>query len=257
WLNFYVNGRKDAWYYRHLDVLLPLALFLLTAELIIENPFKNWGFGWLIRLFWGDVSPDSEAYQTHHGQIVRVFTYGLPVALCYGFAEQPIRFGLGVGAILLAGVWQGDQANVLYQERSFFGVLKVEKTGPFNRLLHGTTLHGMQLVGSNEPLTYYHKTGPVGQAYRATISGERERDNVAFIGLGTGTMASYVNPGQTATFYEIDRTVINISEGGDYFTYLRDCKNRNALGGNDLAATIGGLLMQDQPLSTPIVCRLA
>jgi spermidine synthase len=257
WLNQYVNGRKQPWYLRHLDVLLPLALFLLTAELIIENPFKNWGFGWMIRLFWGDVAPGSEAYDTHHGQIVRVFTYGLPVALCYGFAEQPIRFGLGVGAILLAGVWQTEQSHVLYQERSFFGVLKVEKTGPFNRLLHGTTLHGMQIVGSDEPLTYYHKTGPVGQAYRATISSGHERDNVAFIGLGTGTMASYVNPGQMATFYEIDRTVINISEPGEYFTYLQNCKKRNALGGNDTIGTLGALMMQDQPLSAPIICQLA
>jgi spermidine synthase len=229
WLNHYVNGRKEAWYYRYLDVFLPFALFLLTAELIIENPFKNWGFGWLIRIFWGEVAPGSDAFEAHHGQIVRVFTYGLPVALCYGFAEQPIRFGLGVGAILLAGVWQTEQSHVLYQERSFFGVLKVEKTGPFNRLLHGTTLHGMQLVGSNEPLTYYHKTGPVGQAYQAMISGEHSKDPVAFIGLGTGTMASYINPGQTATFYEIDRTVINISEDMGYFSYLEDAKKR---GGN-------------------------
>lgn len=246
WLNHYVNGRQDPWYYRHLDVLLPVALFLLTAELIRRNPFETWNFQWLANLF-----------KVKETQIVQVFTYGLPVALCYGFAEQPIRFGLGVGAILLAGAWQTEQSHVLYQERSFFGVLKVERSGPFHRLLHGTTLHGMQLVGSNEPLTYYHKTGPVGQAYKAIVSGAHAKDDVAFIGLGTGTMASYVNPGQTATFYEIDPTVIRISEDMGYFTYLRDCKNRNALAGSDILGTFGGLMMQDQPLTSLVGYHLA
>src|SRR5262249_1121269 len=45
----------------------------------------------------------------------------------------------------------------------------------------------------------------------------------------TGTMASYINPGQTATFYEIDKLVIQISQDMGYFTYLEDCKKR---GGN-------------------------
>src|SRR5262249_39105082 len=161
---------------------MPLALFLLTAELIRSSPFSNWSFHWLARLIWGN---DSDAIRIGQLRIVQVFTFGLPVALCYGFAEQPIRFGLGVGAILLAGAFHSDQQMKvdpeyqsytlnMFQERSFFGVLKVEQNGytpddgrtlipRYNRLLHGTTLHGMQRPGDDEPLTYYHRTGPVGQ----------------------------------------------------------------------------------------------
>ena len=35
----------------------------------------------------------------------------------------------------------------------------------YHKLVHGTTLHGKQLFEplSTEPLTYYHRTGPIGQ----------------------------------------------------------------------------------------------
>src|SRR5262249_53879423 len=165
WLNRYVNGRHEGWAGRYLDVLLPLALFLVTAELIRQNPFEHWKLGSLCDLF-----------NVKQPRLVQIFTYGMPIALCYGFAEKPIRFGLGVGAIMLGSAWQTEQTNILYRERSFFGVLKVEKqvdsTGSYHRLLHGTTLHGMQLVGSDEPLTYFHRTSPIGQAYRVMLAGQ-------------------------------------------------------------------------------------
>ena len=34
----------------------------------------------------------------------------------------------------------------MLQKRSFFGVLSVEDTGLFHRLVHGTTLHGKQFA---------------------------------------------------------------------------------------------------------------
>jgi len=242
----YIAHQRKGALGRFLDVALPLALFLLTLELLRRSPFENWNFTWLSNMF-----------KVTDERIVVVFTIGLPVALCYGFAELPIRFGLGVGAILLAGAMHGGQGTaidsdghgytqILKLDRSFFGTLKVEQRGlllrdeeaggtatrkypSYHRLLHGTTLHGMQRVGSTEPLTYYHRTGPVGLAYQAMITGANAKAPVAFIGLGTGTMASYVNPGQTATFYEIDQAVIDIAENPEYFTYLKECKEK---GGN-------------------------
>jgi spermidine synthase len=228
WLDRYVNGRASAWSVRYLDVLLPLGLFLMTAELIRQNPFEHWKFQAFCDLF-----------NVKQPRLVQVVTYGLPIGLCYAFAEQPIRFGLGVGAIMLGASWQGEQTNILHQERSFFGVLKVEKQvepiGTYHRLLHGTTLHGMQLVGSSEPLTYFHKTGPIGQAYQVMLADDHAKDDVAIIGLGTGTLACYINPGQTATFYEIDRTVIRISQDMGFFTFLKDARQR----GGDYRFEIG------------------
>src|SRR5262249_32950704 len=53
--------------------------------------------------------------------------YGLPAAVCYGFVRHPLRFALGVGALLAAGdVGGGDsQAQIIARTRSFFGAASV------------------------------------------------------------------------------------------------------------------------------------
>jgi hypothetical protein len=48
------------------------------------------------------------------------------------------------------------------------------------------------------------------------------------IGLGTGTMAAFAGNGDYIAFYEINPAVIEISEGGKWFTYLQDAKARGA-----------------------------
>ncbi len=129
---------------------------------------------------------------------------------------------------------------MLHQERSFFGVLKVENEADryggqvyvFRRLIHGTTLHGMQCLNEgreDEPLTYYHITGPIGQVMQV-YNKKTSRQNLAVIGLGTGTMASYAHPGQHLTFYDIDPVVRRLSfdEGDPYFTFVDDARKRGA-----------------------------
>jgi len=122
---------------------------------------------------------------------------------------------------------------VLHRDRSFFGVMSVdvetdERTSPptvYHKLVHGTTLHGKQQVDppSDAPLTYYHRTGPIGQVFAAGLPAVTKGE-LAFVGLGTGTMSAYAGPGQKVTFYEIDPKVKRIAEDPRYFTYLRDCK---------------------------------
>jgi hypothetical protein len=53
-----------------------------------------------------------------------------------------------------------------------------------------------------------------------------KQGELAFIGLGTGTMAAYAAPGQRATFYEIDPVIRRIAEDPQYFTYLHDCRGK-------------------------------
>ena len=133
---------------------------------------------------------------------------------------------------------------------------------PNNRLVHGTTLHGKQylrdqyelpqllagafgttigqdalggmadfgavLLGydySVQALTYYHRTGPIGQVMKAC--NRNEKDRIGVIGLGTGTMASYGRSGQTVVFYDIDKTVKEISfDRRDYFSFVSDARAR-------------------------------
>jgi spermidine synthase len=80
-----------------------------------------------------------------------------------------------------------------------------------------------------QPLTYYHRTGPIGQIMAAYNSDPKEPPpNIAVIGLGTGTMSCYARQGQNFTFYDIDPLVRDIAQNWDYFTYWSDAVERGA-----------------------------
>ncbi len=151
---------------------------------------------------------------------------GIPVVLCYLCSRRPVRFGLGVGAILLAGYWtEGGHGRVVYAERSFFGVHRIttDREESFYRLVHGNTFHGAQSrdpARRGEPLAYYHRTGPMGQVFAAHEGFPENR--IAMIGLGTGALAAYGRAGETWRFYEIDPAVKRIARDTRYFTYLDD-----------------------------------
>jgi len=155
--------------------------------------------------------------------------FGIPVLLCYLCAARPVRFGLSVGAVVLTGIlWVSTDNEVLHRERSFFGVMRVEVTPNYRKLLHGTTLHGVQSrdpLRRQEPLTYYHRTGPIGQVFEA-FEGTTLLEHIAVVGLGTGTLACYSEAGHTLTFYEIDPAIYRIASEPRYFTYLQDAKAR-------------------------------
>jgi hypothetical protein len=159
--------------------------------------------------------------------------FGPPAVVCYTFLHRPIRFGLGIGALLLAGFFhEGIHGRVLHGERSFFGVHRItlEPNGNYRQLVHGNTVHGRQSLDParrDQPLTYYHRTGPIGQVF-TTFSGEAAKPQVAIVGLGAGSLAAYGESRdkftQTFTYYEIDPTVVTIARDSGYFTFIRDSR---------------------------------
>jgi hypothetical protein len=207
------------------DLALPALLFVLTAGLVlaIQPPVAKATIGHITLMF------------------------GIPAVVCFFFRRNPLRFGLGVGAILLAGaLFINEGGQILYAERSFFGLHRVflvqNKTHHF--LMHGNTLHGAQSLDpawSKVPLTYYYPTGPLGQIFSTRKDDETQR-KVAVVGLGSGSVACYAQPGgvklpgqaepnaenpapsgENWTFYEIDPTVARIARDPRYFTFLQDC----------------------------------
>ena len=158
----------------------------------------------------------------------RVVAFVVALLLCAGFAARPARLALGVAAVFVAAaVASGGGEDTLYANRTFFGVLRVERDGEreTHRLVHGNTTHGAQSTDPGrrrEPLTYYHRTGPVGQVF-AMLRAPAEAEEVGVVGLGTGTLACHGRPGQRWTFYEIDPAVARIARDPHLFTYLRDC----------------------------------
>ncbi|WP_319586120.1 hypothetical protein [uncultured Desulfobulbus sp.] len=160
-------------------------------------------------------------------------TLGIAGIACYLTVKKPFRFGVILSMLLiiieLSPIINGQ---TLYQERSFFGVARV-RYNPYtnmDELIHGTTLHGMQSKDSvyrSEPLTYYTRSGPLGQAFSALNSTGTLKD-VAVVGLGSGTTAAYANRDQHFTFYEIDKSIEEIALNPDYFTYVSDARARGA-----------------------------
>ncbi|MFN2416727.1 MAG: spermidine synthase, partial [Pyrinomonadaceae bacterium] len=153
---------------------------------------------------------------------------GVPLVFVYQLRRRPARFALALGAVMLGGFfWRGFDTETLLTERNFYGTLRITRDAgeQLNWLYHGTTIHGRQSTALDrrcEPLSYYHREGPLGQllaAYNARPSSPR----VAVVGLGTGATAAYARAGQSWTFYEINPAVAEIARRPDYFTYLSYC----------------------------------
>jgi len=206
--------KKDKALARWLDVGLPLVTLIVFGV-------ARWGFGKVMTL--GTTRLESIP---GFGLVAVIIISCLVGVLCLSFSDRPIRFGLGVGGIVLAGTFLASGQNqLLYSERNFFGVLKVlyDSKSNCHLLFHGTTIHGAQSRNPNlsrEPLTYYHRTGPLGQVFETPASG---KSRVAIIGLGTGSMACYGKPGQQWTFFEIDPAVERIARDKRYFTFVSEC----------------------------------
>jgi hypothetical protein len=160
---------------------------------------------------------------------VLVLTLAIPAVAAFSQSRQPVRFALCLGAMLLAAQLGPDAYGLtVHQERTFFGVYRVTEDDPhhYRSLFHGTTLHGMQSLDParrREPLTYYHRTGPFGQAF-ARVPRLSTAPEIAVVGLGVGSLASYASEGQRWTFYELDPAVERLAR--TRFTYLSDCGDR-------------------------------
>jgi len=279
-----------------LDVAIPLLMVGLVLGLFAVAEKTTWfapAVAWSAEAITSTASRLGLRYVMARETLVLLPLYALPCMLCFFFIDRPARFGLCVAAVLGTTLYRNnDIGSAEHSVRSYFGIMKIEKyevpyrpffvpftdpaepvnedgtpkiflnmhAQPFRKLLHGTTLHGVQAVGtwtvplrddlqrlaagdpwgvlavagmqqafdfSQEPLTYYHRTGPVG----AIVHRLRQLDplgHIGMVGLGTGSVSCYARPGQELTYYEIDRHVVEMMERGEYFTYVNDAKRRGA-----------------------------
>ncbi len=197
---------------RLLDWLLPVGLGVATALLVLGV----------------------QASGVAAGPLSIGLMFAPPLLICYLFLFRPVRFGLGVAALLLAGsLYSGLYGGTELRLRSFFAVhrVTVDPSGRFRQLVHGDTVHGRQSLRpgeEGEPLTYYYRDSPVGQIFTALHYNDPEnRDprlkRVGVVGLGAGALCCYAGQNQRWTFYEIDPAVEYIACKSDLFTFYRDC----------------------------------
>ena len=195
-----------------LDLLLPLVVGLLAAALMLT------------------------ARRFELSDVERVaLTLGVPLFLLnHFFAPRPLRFALGLGAVMLAAALLPEaSARTLHASRNFYGTHRVEadEAGSVHWLQHGSTLHGKQYTDAArrcEPVSYYHREGPLGLVFKSVrekreAAGRAAPLSVAVVGLGAGTTAAYSRAGEAWTFYEIDPAVVRVAREPRFFTYLTEC----------------------------------
>jgi hypothetical protein len=147
--------------------------------------------------------------------------------------RRPFKAAFAVAlALTMLRLYPGDEART-QTVRSFFGVHKIYDTPneQYRVLMNGTTIHGAQrladhngkpITGRPEPLTYYHAKSAMAQVIRA-VRARKGAIRVAVIGLGSGSLACYVEPGDAWTFFEIDPSIVTIARDRPRFTFVRAC----------------------------------
>lgn len=120
---------------------------------------------------------------------------------------------------------------VLLASRNFYGIFRVEehnRNNPRDRmhvLIHGATIHGLQYISSqmrHRPVSYYAPTSGLGLALSHHPRRATGTLRVGVLGLGTGNIAIYGQPGDLFRFYEINPEIEQVGRDPRYFTYLRD-----------------------------------
>jgi spermidine synthase len=214
--------------------ILEYPLVLIAACLLRATPVFRTGrltrADVAIPLAIGAVVAVSAVVNNHFGSLSRFILLGaaIPALLTLRQKHHPRRFAASIAMILLAGtLTESPFGQVVYAARTFFGVnrVRVDEAHGYRFIFHGTTLHGMQSLDpsrSREPLSYFHRTGPIGQIFEG-VPLASTAPRVAVLGLGVGTLASYRAATQRWTFYEIDPVVEEIARNDVYFSYLRTC----------------------------------
>ncbi len=162
-------------------------------------------------------------------------------------------FALLVAGIMTLSIIMGSEVSPVHAHRSFFGVVH-ESLWPPQRgfgvmrlLMHGTTLHGVQLLEDADhcrPMVYYSPYTPIGEVFH-TMQARGRPMTIGTVGLGTGTVATFVRPGDRMTFFEIDPMIVKIS--GDPATQSFDFTTKCAKGPVNYVMGDARLTLQRQP----------
>lgn len=144
------------------------------------------------------------------------------------------------GTVVVAGcqgyVLREQRRESIHFTRSFYGAYRVKEgpkllmdrinypltPGPARVLLSGQIYHGLQFIepeAAKIATTYYSDQGGLGFVFRELPVPTNR--NIGAIGLGTGTLAAYGQPGDHIRFYEINPDVVRIAQ--THFTFLTNC----------------------------------
>lgn len=216
------------WAYEH-----PI-LILLAALLVPQYPLVPWPKR--LTLLLGVAIPVAAivlSYLSERGYLgatqssamIGSIAVSLLALACLG---RRVSFMVALGALMLSyGGWSTlSRSGTDARTRSYFGIYEVyDRPGGTARVLtHGTTLHGIQnLVPGLEtvPTSYYARRSGVGLALTNANAIFGRPARIGVIGLGTGTLSCYHQPGQAWSIFEIDPAMVHIAR--TRFSFLSRC----------------------------------
>lgn len=221
-------SRRQFWAHR---LVIPAASLACYAGAVLLTP---WLQGLIVRFF-GDETPRNEAMAGGAGVGILMLWLIPPGVLIYmGWRDRVTATGAMVFPVIGVLLTVQLDERIIHRERTFFGIHVVERnadpTGEhvLHSMVHGTTMHGMQLVDDPErapiPLGYYHPLGPCGALMRVLHAIRPDAARMAVVGLGAGGMAFYGRQTDDVVFMEIDPAVARIAQDTRFFTYLSGAK---------------------------------
>ncbi len=156
--------------------------------------------------------------------LVLIASFYLILLPFFQYKRKIIRLSFKVAAILLVVVsflseevffpgFITKKARTFYCSYMVMEIPRIPgRKIPVRAFRHGTTVHGGQARDRKNrlmPLFYYHRQTGISMAFNRLSS---KIKSVGVVGLGTGMVALYAQPGQSFDFYEIDQKVVDIAE---------------------------------------------
>jgi hypothetical protein len=227
------------WTYEHL-LLLVAAAWLIRASSPFAAADKLWStegtrrhvMTFALPLLVVLVLAGKGLSGAQHSQLLERCGVVAVLAVAIAAIGNRALFTAAVAALVIAaGGWERLEYSATPGKttRSFFGIYSIRDGAHHSRILvHGTTAHGVQNLGSPErermETSYYSRPSGVGLAMQAAPALFGPNARISVVGLGAGTLACYAQPGQRWTFYEIDPAVVRIARDPGRFTFLSRCK---------------------------------
>ncbi len=190
-----------------------------------------------------------DGYWEYHISLVVIAAVVVVTTLRYALASEGgtrkagALFATGVSAgvtLTLAVMLQNkvafDVGGRFLVTRNFYSALQIQEVFADDpnlrqyQMVHGQTLHGQQFLAPERRAwhtSYFGEESGLGVAilqHPRRLAGQPLR--IGVIGLGSGSIGSYAERGDTLRYYEIDPQVEDIARA--QFTYLQDASDRGA-----------------------------
>ncbi|HEX4098531.1 MAG TPA: fused MFS/spermidine synthase, partial [Caulobacteraceae bacterium] len=166
-------------------------------------------------------------------QIGGLVEFALVAAACgcaFLLRGRRAAFAILAGGLVISGVVEHRLYEVGQSHRSFFGVVQLGQAnvpglGTVRFMVHGSTVHGAEALDPGlrcRPLTYYAPAGPMGQVF-SSVQARHPAARFGLVGLGTGTVTTFVRPADTMRIFEIDPMIVRLATDPATFDYIRGC----------------------------------